>query len=390
MYPISRGALWACAACTALLAPIPCQSPAEEAPDGALGQGNAFNPQITVFADVLGSLSSDSADETTNRFSLREVEVDLRAAVAPWADGVLILALHEEIEDDGGSTEIGHHIEIEEGYLDFFDLGYDLAGRVGVLRNHFGRHNQLHTHDTPQVTRPLAHSAFFGHEGLITTGVEARWHVPNPWDDFVELRAAVINADGGEEAPLLGGPDADNPALVVRGKWFDTLGDDWDVELGGSYLYSATSDRGGFDAHVAGADATFTWRSPQAPDSRSLLLQGEALWARNDIDDGGTGFRNRSAGYYAFAQLQLARDWYVGVRGDRTEFPNDEDRGPVDRDLGLSSYVSWYPTEFVRLRLEYQHLEQETAGFDSDVDRLFLNLTFTFGAHPPHPYWVNR
>ena len=134
------------------------------------GQGNLLNPQITAFFDLGGSLSSDGANEARNRFNLRETELDLRSAVSPRADGVLVIAMGEEIEDPFGDVDIGIEFEIEEAYLNIHTLPGDLALKAGKFRSAFGRNNLLHTHDLPQVTRPLAVQAFLGPEGLTTIG----------------------------------------------------------------------------------------------------------------------------------------------------------------------------------------------------------------------------
>ena len=266
----------------------------------------------------------------------------------------------------------------------------DLAIKAGKFRSQFGRHNALHTHDIPQITRPLAHQAFFGHEGLASVGAAASWIVPNPMDTYIEFTGELINADGGEEAPILGGPNAEHPAVVARLKLFEDVGDTCSVEFGGSYLFTRTSRNTDHTGHVVGADAMFQWLDPEAQDSHSVLVQGEVFWAANDVADPMGDFRNRSWGSYAFAQYQFARDWYAGVRGDYTEFPDSEDRGPDDSDWAASGYVTFYLTEFLRLRFEYQHRDFEIGGISDDEENFFLNLTYVFGAHPPHPYWVNR
>jgi hypothetical protein len=46
--------------------------------------------------------------------------------------------------------------------------------------------------------------------------------------------------------------------------------------------------------------------------------------------------------------------------------------------------------EALRLRLEYQHLDRELTHQDATEDALLLGFTFYIGAHPGHPYWVNR
>jgi len=358
---------------------------------GALGQGNLLNPEITVFGDLGGSLSTDGDDKRFNRFNLREFELDFRAAVAPWVDGALILALGEEIEQEGGEAEIHSHVHIEEGYLNFHTLPYDLALKAGKFRASFGRNNLLHTHDLPQVTRPLAVEAFLGPEGLMTIGGSLSYIVPNPWERYIEVVTEVVNSDGGEESPILGGPNARNPALVSHMKLFEELGDWSSLELGGSFLFGHTSDDTDSRAYLLGLDATYLWRDPSRPDLRSLLLQGELFWGTNDWEPEGGGIdRNRSLGFYGFGQYQFAQNWFAGLRYDYTEFPNLEFHDSDDSEWALSSWISWYLSEFLRLRLEYQHRSFDRFGGGGDQDNLMLQLTFALGAHPAHPYWVNR
>ncbi len=367
---------------TDLTLPIP--------PTTGLGQGNLFNPQITAFFDMGASLSTNGENKALNRFNLREAEVDFQAAISPFADGVLILAIGEEIGDTADGIAIDTVFELEEGYINFHTLPFDLTLKAGKFRNTFGRNNLLHTHDLPQITRPLAVQAFFGPEGLATVGASTSWLVPNPWDKYIDLTVDVVNADGGAESPILGGPNADNPAVLAHLKLFDDIGESSSIELGGSYLFARTSADSSSDASIFGLDATYQWRDPKTPDSRSLLLQSELFWAQNDINGAFGPVRNDSFGMYAFGQYQFEKNWYSGVRIDYTEFPNSEVFGPGDSQWAFSPYISYYLTEFLRLRFEYQHREFEMGGVRDSEDNFFFGLTFSIGSHPAHPYWVNR
>ena len=353
---------------------------------------NLMNPAITVFIDTGGSISSRGENNALNRFNLREAEVDFRAAVAPFADGALVVAIGEEIESErNGDVSISHNVEIEEGFLDFHSLPGDLALKVGKFRTSFGRNNLLHTHDMPTVTRPLAVVSFLGPEGISTVGAGLTWLVPNPWDKYVEWAVQVINSDGGAEAPILGGPNAENPAVVSHIKYFDDVGETSSIELGGSYLWGHTSPQYDYTASVFGVDASYLWVHPDPSLFRSFLAQTEVFWSHNDIDRGYfDSDRNDALGFYVLGQYQFDRDWYGGLRFDYSEFPNSASRGPDDWDVALSPYVSWYITEFLRLRGEYQHRIRHIMGDHSSEEAVFLQFSFVIGSHPPHPYWVHR
>lgn len=348
----------------------------------ATGVGNQLNPRITAFVDGGGSLSNNSDDTALNRFNLREAEIDLRAAVSPVADGVLIAAFAEQIDIGDDETTIDTSVELEEAYIDAHSLIEDVGLKFGKFRAAFGVDNRLHTHDLPQVTRPLATAAFLGPEGLKTTGVSASWLVPNPWETWIELTAEVTNADAGEESPILAGPDADNPAVLARLAMFEELSDDSTLELGTSFIHGR-----GEPPYVLGGDATWTWRDPEKPDFESLLLQGEVYWSNSEFGDDAA--RDSQFGAYAFGQYQFRQNWYAGLRYDYTDTPSTE-AALRDSTWGLSPYVTWYASEALRLRLEFQHLEHDLLGGGSSEQAVMFGITWFIGAHPPHPYWVNR
>ncbi|RMH29470.1 MAG: hypothetical protein D6693_01920 [Planctomycetota bacterium] len=359
--------------------------------DSSLGWGNQLNPAIGVLFDMGASLSS-SGDDDRNRFNLREVELDIRAAVAPFADAIFITTFEEEIENPGSTDiQIARNVDIEEGYINFHSLPAGLSLKAGKFRNAFGENNRLHTHALPQVDRPLAVQAFLGGEGLATTGASVSWLVPNPLDQFIELTAEVVNADGGEESPLLGGPNASNPAVVAHLKWFTDVGETGSLQLGGSYLFGASSGAQGDNSSLFGADATFHWQDPDNPDARSLLIQGELFYGMNDTESPALGMlRNESFGAYLFGEYQFAKNLYAGTRFDYTEFPSVEDRAPGDHDLAVSPYLSLYLAENVRLRFQYQQRFARINGETTPEANFLIGLTFSIGAHPPHAFGAFR
>jgi len=68
-------------------------------------------------------------------------------------------------------------------------------------------------------------------------GTSLSWQVPNPWDQYVELIGEIVNADGGEEAPILGGPNAENPAVLAHLKYFTDIGETHVVEVENGVLH---------------------------------------------------------------------------------------------------------------------------------------------------------
>ena len=76
----------------------------------------------------------------------------------------------------------------------------------------------------------------------------------------------------------------------------------------------------------------------------------------------------------------LKRNLYAGVRYDRAEDP----LSPNEYQWGVVPYLTWWQSEFVRLRAEYGYLENDTTG-ESD-DQFTLQLTWAAGPHKHETY----
>lgn len=383
----------------------------EEPPPGAAPRTvfpSAYNPRIGVFMDAVaeaGDAQEDLDAEDGDRFSLRETEIDFRLPIAPFAEGVLIAVF----EDEGGGE---FESSVEEGYADvsvgaLLDADVSTRARLGRFRVPFGHDNKLHTHDLLQVDRPLAVMRLLGEEGLIGDGVEFTQPLFHAGDEpgtgrTTTLQLAVVNGDVtsghhsalGELAEDAGLElDSDAPTAVARLSHFMELSALSDLELGASGLRNlgdeaVTTDAGTeIEQQAYGVDATWRHRDDETGVG-SWLLNGESIvtetdWGAATLPGVPFGEHTRR-GWWLTGQRQLSPTTYLGLRyGKSDELGSDA----VWRDL--SPYVSWYPDEFFRIRLQGQHLHLSGAD-DEDVQRLFLQVTWNFGAHLPHPYWTNR
>jgi len=166
-----------------------------------------------------------------------------------------------------------------------------------------------------------------------------------------------------------------NLAVLGHVKWFADLGKGKNVELGVSGLQTDSDHR------LYGADATFKWKPHESGEWKSFLLGGELF--RADVDE--SGFANAPVGFYVWSQYQFDRNLYLGVRYDRTEELTDSSL--VTSTYG--TYLTYYTTEFLRMRVGLEHADSDVDLLDSRDTALF-ELNFIFGSHPVEPYWVNR
>jgi hypothetical protein len=346
-----------------------------------------FNPDITVIADFATSFSPGRDNDAYNRADVREAELDLRAAVHPRADGVVILAIARDVENpvfpEAGLARSGPEtaIHVEEAYLLVHDTGVpNLTAKFGRFHVRFGRQNMLHLHDLPTTDPSFVNQAFLAPESLSDAGASLSYVIPPDriGGQYVEVIGEVLAGEGaGSESPTLSGDlTTDSPAFNTHVLWNTDLPRNVNFELGGSWL---TGHAGADNAHrvnLLGLDATLLFRDPSGG-FRNALLQSEVMYAFVDADEG-TG---QAFGAYLLGQQQFNRDWYAGVRLDYTEDPNDD----TLEVWGVTPYASWYWTEFLRFRLSYQHRDGDRPAEDA----VFFQLTWMFGAHPSHPYWAS-
>ncbi len=363
-----------------------------------------LNPRIAVYMDTVAEAGNaeEQLGEDGDRFSLRETEVDFRLPISPFAEGVLVTTF-----EDIGNGEV--ETLIEEGYANINVNGLTgidtpAQSKVGRFRVPFGRDNKLHVHDLIQVDRSFPVMNLVGEEGLIGDGVELTLPLTHTEDEdglgsTTTVWLAVVNGEmfTGEESLLGGladdagvGLDSDAPVIVARASQYMELDPRSDLEIGASYL-----DRLGSGAvmtdmgtkirpRMYGLDVT--WR--QRPEENlvgSWLVTGEAVqtefgYGRATAPGFPSGTDTRR-GYSVTAQRQMTNTTYAGLRYGKTDV-----LGTAIEASDISPYVSWYPTEFFRIRLQGQHIEMDPGR---NANRVFMQATWNFGSHNPHPYWTN-
>jgi hypothetical protein len=131
------------------------------------GQGGPTNarllPDISAVGDLVADLSpKGSTQESGDRFSVREVEVAIQAAVDPYFRGDIFLGI-SDLEGIG----------LEQAYLTATSLPWGLEVRLGRYLMPVGKQNTTHRHDLHTVDYPYVIQRFFGEEGLKGTGVYA-------------------------------------------------------------------------------------------------------------------------------------------------------------------------------------------------------------------------
>jgi len=357
-----------------------------------------LNPAIAVVGNFLyrgdgTKVYGEDGNRIDNKLSFREAEIDMRVAVDPYADAVLIGAF-------GAETPGRYSADIEEGYVNIKRLPFmsrpplGLKLKVGRFRPSFGKVNILHTHDLPQSFRPLPIQEFMGEEGFIQSGISGNLFVPTPWSENSTLDATLQVLTGGDVAIS---PDPQSRVSYLGHlRWFGTVKDSHSLELGWSSYYHPEGKHAR-EADFHGFDFTYRWKPLRQGEWKSFLLGSEFMFARRaypeaaeplDVARALEGLppgQGKPVGFTLFSQWQFDRHKYAGVRWDQTDVLYN----PGLRRRSLTPYFSYYFSEFLRFRLNYEHRWSDLFTEDKR-NSVYAELNFVFGSHPPEPFWVNK
>jgi hypothetical protein len=347
---------------------------ASAAPSGPrIAPVNADNPAISFVVDT--AFSTGSVDPGYN-FSLQSGELFISAPIDPFLRGYASL---------NGSSDEG--FGLEEAALVTTALPWNLTVKGGRFMSDVGRMPHWHNEQLPFVNRPESIERIFGGE-TISEGAEFTWLAPI--DHYLRVTAGLYNAIGAENSEELFDNGFDGQRsfneltwLVHPSTYFD-LSDTLNLEVGGTYFtVSQDSTR-----NLFGADVTLRHQPGTSGLYQGLVIGSEWYWNSErfgDIEEGtdpdtgepifGTERFNRNGGY-AYAEAFLGRQYSLGVRGDYAE----NIAGPADRQRTLSAFATWMPSEFQRLRLQGDAINQD--GVDGDDGyQITLQWTGFLGSH---------
>lgn len=351
-----------------------------------------FNPRTTAFinfaarSDNKTVLDATGVHEISDRPFLRTVELDMRAAVDPYAEAVAIISLENQAGKDYG-------VDAEEAYglikripiLESAPLGLKL--KVGKFRAPLGTDNMLHMHDLPWTTRPLVVARYLGTDhgeffesGYNPVGADLDFFLPNPIPaTTLEMNADIVR--GGELALSQGHP-GDATGLIGH----VNLSADWNNEhilvLGASGYH----EKGASTTNLGGVDLTYKWSPAIQRESKSFVVGGEAFLGNHMFRDKVNREVNSNPfGWFAYVQYQTSYWLYLGIRYDQLQEPSDNNL----LTKALSVYASYYTTEFLRFRLGFEHRMSDIAT-QNNLNSVNLEINFVYGSHPTEPYWVNR
>jgi len=388
----------------------PAWSPAQ--PLTIARAGSAYmNISFDVLMDVGGSTASDPSsflnlgdhDPIKRGFSLRNAEIAVDGAVDPYFKGFgnIVFKL-----DQNNDTEV----ELEEAYLLSTSLPANLQVKAGQFFANFGRQNSQHPHQWGFVDDPLILTRTFGPEGLRDPGAQVSWLIPTPF--YSEAFLGILDGQGSSAFSFRNPGEPDDMGVdrvhgratidrQLRGPGdlvfvprlatsFD-LSDSQTLVAGASAAFGPNDTGNDRSSQVYGIDLYWKWKPANSHAGFPFVSwQTEALYQRFQAgEDSAASLPAETLkdwGFYSQVMWGFKQRWVAGLRGDYV----DGNKGAFDdsdvfrgQRTRISPDLTFYPSEFSKLRLQYNYDHGELFGTEHSI---WLQLEFLLGAHGAHKF----
>ncbi len=347
-------------------APTPTEAPAP-APTPAPGTGGGnpvnstfFNPAIAVIGNFLATAGHNPVDNQPSLQS-KETEISFQAIVDPYAKADVFVS----ISNDG--------VELEEGYVTFLHLPFDLLVKAGKFKAQFGKVNTLHAHVLPWADEPLPLINLLGsEEGWNDSGLSVAKLIELPGDTFSELTGQVFR---GDVEGLFAAPSRGKLAWLGQYRIYRDFGDDHNLEVGASYGEGFNGTSTAARTSLQNGHLVYRWKPLQGRPYRSFILRGEFFRSVRQQP----GPSQIASGYYVSGDYQLTRRWFAGARYEWAGHVDDATR----HDRGEALTLTFWPSEFSQIRGQ---LRQRRYAGGITANEGILQIQYAIGAHGAHPF----
>ncbi len=345
-------------------------------------------------------------DPIKRGFSLRNAEIAVDGAVDPYFKGFgnIVFKL-----DKNNETEL----ELEEAFLQTTSLPANLQLKAGQFFAAFGRQNPMHPHTWAFVDAPIILTRAFGPEGLRSIGAQLSYLLPTKF--YTEAFIDVLDGQGGTAFSFRNPGDTNSMGInTIHGRaTFDRilegpqdlvyvprlassfdLSDEQVIVAGASAAFGPNETGEHTSTEIYGVDLFWKWKSPNAQEGFPFVSwQTEGLYQRfganaNPVTPvGPLAAQNlRDYGFYSQVLWGVKPHWVVGGRGEYAT-GNSSAYDPLDPFRGeryrVSPVVTWYPSEFSKIRLQYNYDHGEFIGAQNSV---WMQVEFLLGAHGAHKF----
>jgi hypothetical protein len=351
----------------------------------------------------LNNIEVGDHDPQQRGFNARNTELAFDGAVDPYFQGFANIVF---LLDNDNETQV----ELEEAFLQTTDLPYNLQLKGGQFFADFGRLNPTHPHTWDFVDTPLVNGLFLGPDGLRGVGAQGSWTLPLPW--YSQLVFASQNGRGesgfsfrnpGDNGMFFDRITTDREARGLQDfVWIPrfensfNLSDTQTVLAGVSGAFGSNETGAHSRTQIYGADLLYKWKSSHAEGGFPFVKwQTEFMYRRYEAGHGAddsfpVAETFHDWGLYSQVLWGFKKGWVAGIRGDYVHMQDSMYTDDLDRQSRwrLTADLTWYPTEFSKIRLQYNQdfLEENYFLSAREVESVFLQWEFILGSHGAHKF----
>ena len=331
---------------------------------GLEGVSKTFIPDISAVGDFTfrqsdirkGDARYDPADD---KFQPRDTQIIFFSPIDPYTTAQISID-----KPDNGP------FDIEEAFLAFNKLPYDLSLRAGQFRPEFGLLNETDTFQLPMVNRPNALAFYLGEDGLVEPGVNLTGYIPNPWDLALK---ADFNVVSGINPIAFNHNQGQNYDFAYIG----TLDYSRDLFTTGALTAGASFAGGPGQGGATYMEDPFV-QVRYAPTQRKVWTWNLEALLSERTGDNDHGVKR---GIYSLLDYNFALRWHAGALVDVADVPGV----PKGTEVDFSPILTYFVSDNTRLRLQYTH-NTGTQAANAPLraaDLVYLQATFSLGNLKP-------
>jgi hypothetical protein len=337
----------------------------------------AINPEISVLGDMFGQYIANENgfnEELRSGAFFRVMETSFQSNLDPFSLAKFIVELNPE------------GIEFAEGYMTWTEIFAKVGLTAGKFRQQFGVINRWHVHSLDQFDYPLALNTILGEDGLNQIGLSFDWAMPSIISDANFLTLQITN---GQNEQLFSGDMFSFPSGLLHLKNYWDLSRNTYLELGLTGMIGKNNQRG-YDEDgnliledsrltaLGGLDLTVFWEPLNQARYHSFIWRTELYYANKEqLND-----RIKVLGGYSYIDYKFDLQWHIGARFDYTQ--PFETNNSEKYSYQIIPYITWWQSNWVRLRLQYNYLNSSESPTAQNTIR--LQIVFAAGPHKHDRY----
>lgn len=342
----------------------------------------SMNPDISLILDVAYAdfsaedpMQLGAHDPNSSGFNLQQLEMSIGANVDPY------------FRFDANLVYSQFGVETEEAYATTLNMPRNLQMRAGQFLTRFGRINATHPHSWHFVDQVLVNGKFFGGEGSRGLGAEISWLTPLDW--YAEFIVSATQADGECCARSYYGAEDKGVDDLLDQVWTGALKQFFELTPSWALMWGMSGQMGpnptGPDnrTDIVGSDLKLRYKPIASSKRESFTIQIEYLHRRRQVPFD----RLQDQGAYFQAVWGIDAHWETGIRH---EWVGGVQEDPLDSEWSEkrsrnTAQVTWYPSHFSRLRLQYS-VDDPQWRDEGAITAWMLALEVLAGSHGAHKY----